>query len=58
MLVHCGHNSKLVDESGFSEEIHHVPCLLLVIFQRLGNYVIFFPLRVEITAFPKQVPDR
>jgi hypothetical protein len=33
VFVHCGHNSNLVDESGFSEEIHYVHCLLLVIFQ-------------------------
>jgi hypothetical protein len=32
-FVHCGHYSDLVDESGFSKEIHHVHCFLLVIFQ-------------------------
>jgi hypothetical protein len=58
MFVHCGHNSNLVDESGFSEEIHHVPCLLLVIFQCFSSYVVFSPLRVEVTALPKQVLDR
>jgi hypothetical protein len=33
VFVQFGHISNLVDESGFSEEIHHIHCLFLVIFQ-------------------------
>jgi hypothetical protein len=31
VFVHCGHNSNLVDESGFSEKLHHVHCVRCVL---------------------------
>jgi hypothetical protein len=33
VFVHCGHNSNLVDESGFYEEINYVHSLVVAIFQ-------------------------